>query len=247
MVSSPDWLTSRPIAHRGLHDGSVLENTLEAAEAAAQSNYAIECDLQLTADGEVVVFHDDTLDRLTLASGPLYAKSAAELRKIPFRKATTHIPSLDEFLACIAGRTPIFLELKSRWNGEIELVERAVSILAHYSGPSALMSFDPWLVRTLRLIAPDLPRGIIAEKSYSDPEWSQATPAQKFGLRNLTHITQTKPHFVAYAIKDLPAFAPLFVRFVLGKPLLTWTARTQADCEQARRWANQMIFEGFRP
>jgi len=224
-----------------------MENTIEAADAAASAKYAIECDLQLTADDEVVVFHDDTLDRLTLASGSIRAKTAADLRATSFRESASYIPSLHEFLACIAGRTPVFLELKSQWNGETKLVERVASILAHYSGPCALMSFDPWFVRALRLIAPDLPRGIIAEHDYDDPDWSSATQMQKFGLRNLTHITQTKPDFIAYALKDLPALAPLFARFILGKPLLTWTVRTEAERRRARWWANQMIFEGFRP
>jgi len=244
---APDWLTARPIAHRGLHGGAILENTIEAAEAAATANYPIECDLQLTADEEVVVFHDDTLDRLTAASGPLRAKTSADLRKVSFRGAPGRIPDLREFLSRVAGRVPLVMELKSQWNGDTKLVERAVAMLANYPSPYALMSFDPWLVRALRLIAPNIPRGIIAERYYDDPEWSAATRAQKFGLGNLTHLTQTRPHFVAYWVRDLPAVAPFFARNVLGMPLLTWTVRTDAERARARRWADQMIFEGFRP
>jgi len=242
-----DWLIARPIAHRGLHGGAILENTLEAADAAANANYAVECDLQLTADGQVVVFHDDTLDRLTSAAGPLHERSAADLRKVSFRDAPGHVPELPAFLSRVAGRVPLVLELKSLWNGDTKLVERTVAILANYSGPYALMSFDPWLIRALRLTAPQIPRGIVAERYYEGPEWASATRAQKFGLGNLTHIAQTKPDFVAYWIRDIPAVAPLFARNVLGRPLLTWTVRTDEERARATRWADQMIFEGFRP
>ena len=240
------WLTARPIAHRGLHGGAIVENTLAAADAAAAANYGIECDIQLTADDEPVVFHDDTLDRLTVAAGPLAARTLAELKGISFRDGGGRIPTLAEFLAGIAGRTPILIELKSRWDGNTRIAERAAAVLVDYRGPFALMSFDPWLVRTLRLIAPALPRGIVAERYYDDPGWS-LTPAQKFGLGNLLHIGQTRPHFVAYWVRDLPALAPLFARNVLGMPLLTWTVRTPAERTRAVRWADQMIFEGFRP
>ena len=245
-MPSLEWLTRRPIAHRGLHGGAIVENTLQAADAAAAANYSIECDVQLTADGEVVVFHDDTLDRLTVAGGPLHTRTLADLKNISYRTAPGRIPDLAEFLAHVACRTPILIELKSRWNGDTRIVERAAALLANYRGPFALMSFDPWLVRALRRLAPAMPRGIVAERHYRDPEW-RLTPAQKFGLGNLTHIGQTRPHFVAYWVRDLPAFAPLFARNILGMPLLTWTVRTKAEEARARRWADQMIFEGFRP
>jgi glycerophosphoryl diester phosphodiesterase len=206
----------------------------------------MECDIQLTADGELVVFHDDTLERLTVATGPVRARTLADLKNIAYRGAAGRIPELKEFLAHVAGRTPVLIELKSRWDGDTRIAERAAAILANYSGPFALMSFDPWLVRALRLSAPALPRGIVAERYYDDPEWHLST-AQKFALSYLTHIGQTRPHFVAYWVRELPALAPLFARNVLGMPLLTWTVRSEAERARAARWADQMIFEGFRP
>ncbi len=240
------WLTARPIAHRGLHGGAVVENTLEAADAAVSANYAIECDIQLTADGELVVFHDDTLERLTVAAGPLRARTLGDLKHIAYRDSPGRIPALKEFLARVAARTPLLIELKSRWDGDTRIAERAAALLASYRGPFALMSFDPWLVRALRLCAPALPRGIVAERHYDDPDW-RFSPRQKFALGNLAHIGQTRPHFVAYWVRDLPAWAPLFARNVLGMPLLTWTVRTAAERARAARWADQMIFEDFRP
>lgn len=247
MTGNPAWLTARPIAHRGLHGGPILENTIGAAEAAIVANYAIECDIQLTADDEIVVFHDDNLDRLTVGRGALYMKTAAELRKISFRNSDGHIPNLREFLSRVAARVPLLIELKSRWNGDIRLAEKAIAALANYTGPYALMSFDPYLVEAVRSLAPGIVRGIVAQRYYDDAEWKNMPAAQKSRLGNLTHITRTRPHFIAYWIRDLPALAPLFTRSMLRMPLLTWTVRTDAERKRARRWADQMIFEGFRP
>jgi glycerophosphoryl diester phosphodiesterase len=242
-----DWLTERPVAHRGLHDRAIVENTLAAAKAATEAGYSIEVDLQLTADNEVVVFHDDTLDRLTGSKGPLAARSLAELKELAVGGTSERIPTLQELLDLIAGRTPLVLELKSDWNGDERLSQRTAEVLEAYSGPVACMSFDPQILMVLQKYAPGLPRGIVAERYYDDPEWGAATRQQKFSLGNLLHIPRTKPHFVAYSVRDLPALAPLAARHLIGMKLLTWTVRTEADRKKARLWANQMIFEGFRP
>jgi glycerophosphoryl diester phosphodiesterase len=246
-MSGLDWLIERPIAHRGLHGALIVENTLGAARAAVGANYAIEVDLQLTADGEVVVFHDSTLERLTQASGLLAARTLTELKGIRLRECDERIPTLQELLDAVADRTPLVLELKSEWDGDDQLVKRVAEILVSYSGPVAAMSFDPAQVAALRDHAPGLPRGIVAERYYQHPDWQPMKWQQRFSLGNLLHIGQTKPHFVAYFVRELPAFAPLFARHALGMKLLTWTVRTEADRRKARRWADQIVFEGFRP
>ena len=242
-----DWLIERPIAHRGLHGDGQIENTLGAAAAAVAAGYGIEADLQLTADGEVVVFHDTNLDRLTSGKGPLAALPLGELKKLAFTGSTEKIPSLQELLDTVAGRTPLLLELKSEWNGNARLVVRTAELLTNYAGPVAAMSFDPDLVIALQTLAPGLPRGIVAERYYDDPDWRPLSRGRKFAFGNLLHIGRTKPHFVAYYIRDLPALAPLLCRYALGMKLLTWTVRTETERRRARWWADQMIFEGFRP
>jgi glycerophosphoryl diester phosphodiesterase len=241
------WLIERPIAHRGLHGNGLVENTLGAAAAAAAANYGIEVDLQLSADGEVMVFHDTTLDRVTKSSGPLAAKSSADLKEVAFRDCAEHIPTLQELLDTVAGRTPLILELKSEGDGDTRLPARVAEILVGYAGPVAAMSFDPKMVIALRKFAPGLPRGIVAERYYNHPDWKGLSAAEKFRLGNLLHMPKTSPHFIAYYIRDLPAFAPLLARYLLGMKLLTWTVRSESDRKRAGRWANQMIFEGFRP
>jgi glycerophosphoryl diester phosphodiesterase len=242
-----DWLVARPIAHRGLHGQGVVENTLGAVAAAMAADYAVEVDLMLSADGEAVVFHDDTLDRLTEATGLVASRSLAELKSIPLKRTHERIPALADLLNLVAGRVPLVLELKSDRIPNERLVTRVAGQLADYSGPVAVMSFDPRLLVAVRQHAPGLPRGIVAERHYRDPGWGELSAWQRFYLGNLLHLLETRPHFVAYWVRDLPALAPLFARYALGMPLLTWTVRTEAERERARRWANQMIFEEFLP
>jgi glycerophosphoryl diester phosphodiesterase len=246
-VAGLDWLTARPIAHRALHSGALIENTLGAAAAAIAANYGIETDLQLSADGEVIVLHDDTLDRLTVASGPVKTRTLAELKGIAFKDSGERIPTLRELLAHVAGRTPLVLELKSAWDGDDRLAARVAEELTSYAGPVAAMSFDPRMVEAIRKHAPGLPRGIVAERYYRSAHWDKLPWLRKFALGNLLHFLSTRPHFVAYRVQDLPAIAPLLARHALGMPLLTWTVRTEAERRRAHFWANQMIFEGFRP
>ena len=244
-----DWLTARPIAHRGLHDAAngVIENTPSAVSAAIAGNYGIEVDLQISADGEAMVHHDDALGRLTDGSGRLDALSAANIKAVAFKATKDRIMTLGELCDLVAGRVTLVLELKSHFDGDRKLVSRAAEVLTNYAGPVAAMSFDPQQVAALIQFAPGLPRGIIAEYRYDDGEWQRLTPAQCRNLRWMLHTFHTRPHFTAYALRDLPATAPLLARWLLGLPLLTWTVRTQADRKRAKRWAGQMIFEGFRP
>lgn len=244
-----DWLTARPVAHRGLHDAAngVIENSASAFNAAMAGNYAIECDLQISSDGEAMVHHDYALGRLTDGAGELRDLTAADLKRVPFRTGADRMQTLGDLCALVAGRVPLILELKSRFDGDMRLVDRTAAVVQSYSGPVAAMSFDPDMVARLRAVAPGLPRGIVAERRYDDAEWATIGDAQKRSMAHLLHMYRTWPHFVAYAVRDLPATAPFVTRFLFGLPLLTWTVRTEADRKCARRWAHQMIFEGFRP
>jgi glycerophosphoryl diester phosphodiesterase len=248
-VRAPAWLTARPVAHRGLHDRArgIIENMPGAAEAAIAGNFGIECDIQLSADGEAMVHHDDALGRLTEGSGALLGKTAAELKAVRFKETSERMMSLSDLCALVQGRVPLVIEVKSHFDGDRKLVARMAEVLASYSGPAVGMSFDPDQVLALRERMPDRPRGIVAERSYDEADWPEATPAQRRGMLHLRHVLRTRPHFVAYWVDDLPAPAPWIARHIFGLPLLTWTVRTPEQRDGAARYANQMIFEGFRP
>jgi len=244
-----DWLTARPIAHRGLHDVSagVIENTSSAFTAAIAGRYAIECDVQVSADGEAMVHHDDVLGRLTEGSGRLAGMTAGALAAVPFRQTADRMLRLGELCDLVAGRVPLIIELKSRFDGDQRLPKRAAEIVSSYRGPAALMSFDPAMIETVRALSPGLPRGIVAERDYTHPEWSGLSAAEKRSLAHLLHLPWTRPHFIAYHVRDLPAPGPWIARTLFRLPLLTWTVRTEDDRLRALRWADQMIFEGWRP
>lgn len=240
------WLTARPLAHRGLHEAAgAVENTASAFTAAIAGGYGIECDLQVSADGEAMVHHDDALGRLTEGSGRLAELSAAAIKKVRFKRGADRILTLAELCELVASRATLALELKDHFDGDRRLPERVAAVLASYAGPVAVMSFDPAMLEMLRHVAPALARGIVAQRHYDD--WPGLSPAQRRSLAWLMHAPRTRPHFIAYAIKDLPALAPLVLRMVFGLPLLTWTVRSEAERVTAARYADQMIFEGWRP
>ena len=248
-MRAPGWLTARPIAHRGLHDRArgLIENMPAAAQAAVSGNFSIECDIQLTADGEAMVHHDDALGRLTEGSGALLGMTSGQLRAVKFKDTSERMMSLGDLCALVDGRVPLVIEVKSHFDGDRKLVTRMSEVLAPYSGPAVGMSFDPDQVLALREKMPALPRGIIAERTYDEADWPDATPAQRQNMLHLRHAFRTQPHFVAYWVDDLPAPAPWIARNIFGLPLLTWTVRTPEQRARAARYADQMIFEGFRP
>jgi glycerophosphoryl diester phosphodiesterase len=248
-VRAPDWLTARPVAHRGLHDNArgIVENMPAAAQAAVDGNFAIECDIQLSSDGEAMVHHDNALGRLNEGSGALLGKTVAELKAIQFKNTPERMMALGDLCSLVAGRVPLVIEVKSHFDGDRKLVKRMAEVLASYSGPAVGMSFDPDQVLALRELIPDRARGIVAEREYTAAEWPEASPEQRRGMTQLRHAFRTRPHFVAYRVDDLPAPAPWIARNIFGLPLLAWTVRTPEQREQAARYADQIIFEEFLP
>jgi glycerophosphoryl diester phosphodiesterase len=225
----------------------VIENTASAFTAAIAGNYGIETDIQISADGEAMVHHDDALGRLTEGSAPLADMSAADIKAARFKATSDRILTLGELCDLIDGRVPLVIELKSHFNGDRRLVQRAAAVLANYGGPAAVMSFDPGMIEAARIVAPKLTRGIVAERHYDHAEWNRLPASAKRSMPWLLHANRTRPQFIAYGVKDLPAVAPLVARWVFGLPLLTWTVRSADNRATAARWADQTIFEGWRP
>jgi glycerophosphoryl diester phosphodiesterase len=247
-MPSPAWLTARPIAHRGLHNRTdVLENTISAARAAMAHGFGIECDVQLTADGEAVVFHDFTLDRLTTGQGAVADMTAAQLAAVPFKATSDRIPTLGEFLGVLGGRVPLICEIKSAFTGDLRLARRTAEVVKAYDGPVALKSFDPAIVEALRHLTPEHPRGIVGENAFDDPEWAVIPAPRRHAMANLTHYNETRPDFLSWQVRDLDAAVPFLCRHAVGLPVMTWTVRTPEHRALAAAGADQMVFEGFVP
>jgi glycerophosphoryl diester phosphodiesterase len=242
-----DWLIARPVAHRGLHDAEkgIIENTPSAFAAAVAGRYGIECDLQLSADGEAMVYHDDTVGRLTDGEGRLDTMTAAALRRLAFKASADRMITLGELCDFVAGRVALLIEMKSRSDGDGRLVDRTAKVLSGYHGPAAAMSFDADAVAALRASAPRLPRGLAAPSRLLRPRRSPVTV--KDALAELGHALHAHPQFIAYSVTDLPAVLPMMARKLLGLPLLVWTVSSAREQETSERYADQMIFEGFRP
>lgn len=253
-MSAPDWLTARPIAHRGLHDQTAgrIENSPSAALAAVERGFAIECDVQLTADQEAVVFHDFMLNRLTDEIGPVLAKTAAELTSLRLNGAQDRIPTLAAFLDLVGGRVPLVVEIKSAFNGDLRLARRVAEIISGRSEPIALKSFDPDVIAFLRagraaLGLAAIPLGVVAEARYEEGEWAILTPERRLELSQMLHFDRSRPDFLSWRVGDLPHATPFLCRAGMGLPVMSWTVRTAEQRAVAARWADQMVFEGFVP
>ncbi len=240
-----DWLVARPIAHRGLHNKSdgILENTASAFARAFAADYAIECDLQLTGDGEAVVMHDETLDRVMDATGWVRNHSLRDLKTLAFRVGTDRIQTLGDLLDQIAGKVTLVLELKSHFDGDVRLALRALDVLAGYGGPHCLMSFDPLLVQAVAEISPYTVRGITADRT-TDSYYRALPFSQRLNLRHMDHLDKTRPHFISYYFRDLP-FVPVQAIRAAGHPVITWTIRNKDEEQLARRYCDQITFEGY--
>ena len=253
MTRAPAWLTARPIAHRGLHDcgrGAIIENSPSAARAAIAHGFAIECDVQMSGDGEAMVFHDFTLERLTAQTGRVDAFTAKALRKIRLRGGDI-IATLPQFMTLIDSATPLVCEIKSRFDGDLRLAERVATCAAAYQGPICIESFDPQVMAHLRAHGAafgitHVPLGMVAQATYDadDCEWSHLDATHKRALGQFLHFKQTRPDFLSYSLRDLPHAVPHLCRIGLGMPVTIWTVRTEAERAMALRHGDQIVFEG---
>lgn len=239
--SAPSWLVNRAVAHRGLHDGTRPENSLAAFEAAARAGYPIELDVHLTKDGQVVVFHDEDLERMTCQAGKLADATLDELKALRLGTSSEAIPSLDEALTLVADRVPVVVEIKAAEPiGELE--QAVLDVLAEHPGRYAVQSFNPFSMVWMRKKAPDLPRGMLA----GDTSTLDLRLHEKIVLRHLAMAPLVRPHYVGYEISSLPHWAPTALR-KRGIPILAWTITDENQLAHARVLADNVIFENVRP
>lgn len=255
MIGHPEshWLIARPIAHRGLHNERTgrCENSLSAARSAIERRFAIECDVQRSADGEAMVFHDFSLDRLTNQRGGVAERSAAVLSDLRLGNTTDGIPTLRALLDLIAGRVPLICEVKSAFDGDVRLADRVLDLVGSYSGPLAVKSFDPAVVVHLRAKQFGNGRnrllGIVAEARYDDSEWNFLDTPARQRLAALSDFAETDPDFLSYSVTDLPHAAATLFRHGLNRPVVTWTVRTPEQRKTAASFADQIVFELLDP
>lgn len=228
-------------AHRGLHskDKSVPENSLEAFRLAAEAGYGAELDVQLSRDGQVVVFHDDTLDRVCGVHGRVDEFSFEELQTMRLCGTEHRIPLFSEVLRTVDGRGPLIVELKTGRRNR-ELCRKTYALLESYRGQACIESFNPLIVAWFRIHGRDLVRGQLAAP-MSDYTKDGRSRFQAFLLSRTLLNFLARPQFIAY---DLVR-RPLTVRLaeLLGAMKVGWTSHDRSN-EKGR---DAVIFEFYRP
>lgn len=238
-----EWLTRAPFAHRGLHGPDTgPENSPAAFAAAVARGYGIECDLRLLADGAVAVFHDADTARLTGRPGPVTGLVTGDLDGLRLGGTDERPPLFSRLLAMVAGRVPLYLELKPDSGRRAALVRAVLARLAGYAGPCCLASFDPWCLALAARLAPRIPRGLIV----SDFPHPGRPVLDRLASRFLLAAFSARPHFIAYDIRCLPNAAVRLVRW-LGLPVLLWTVGSREDMDKFLQHGDNIVFEGFLP
>lgn len=248
-VPLPQDFLRLPITHRALHDRAkgVIENSPSAIRAAVAAGYGIEIDLQLSADGQAMVFHDEVLDRLTDETGPVNARTAAELARIVLKGSTDTIPTLPDVLAMVAGRVPLLIEIKDQslvmgpTDGRLEAATAAA--LAGYQGPVAVMSFNPDAVRHMARLAPGIARGITTS-AYDPDDWAPLPEADCRHFRAIPDYDATGSSFISHEAADLGRDRVAELK-AAGAAILCWTIRSPKAESEARRVADNVTFEGY--
>ncbi len=234
----------RAFAHRGLYepDQSVPENSLEAFSRAAEAGYGIELDVQLSRDGQIVVFHDDTLLRACGPDARVDAYTFAELSALPLFHTEHRMPLFSEVLAAVGGRVPLIVELKAGGRQTL-LCEKTCAMLADYEGPYCIESFHPAIVRWFYQNAPEILRGQLSEAYRFSRRYIRGIEA--FAMSRLLTNIVTRPQFIAYRIG--PKCLSVRLAETLGAMRVSWTAQTPEEFSKHMTASGAVIFERIRP
>ena len=249
MIPLPKAFLTAPIAHRGLHDrdAGVIENSRSAVAAAVDAGYGVEIDLQMSADGEAMVFHDYHLDRLTEATGPVARVGAIELARLELTGGGEGVPTLAEVMDIVRGRTPLLIELKDQSgcfkpvDGRLE--RRVAKLLSAYEGPAAVMSFNPHSVATCASTAPDVPRGRVT-CNFKPEDWLGLTQTRADELNLIDDLDALGASFISHDHEDLEDPIVNMVKGT-GRNVLCWTTKSPAEDRMARQIAENVTFEKY--
>ena len=239
-MNSINFLLKTPIAHRGLHDDKIPENSLAAFRAAIKKNHPIELDVHLIKSGEVIVFHDDRLRRMCGIDADVCNCTFTKIRELYLKDTEERIPLLTEALDLINGQVPVLIELKcDRPTGKLEA--SVIDIMKNYNGKYALQSFSPFSLKYIRKHAPKIPRGQLSSDLRKQSFY--AAPVNPM-FKNLWFNPVAKPDFISYDIHELPNKRITNLR-KKGIPVLGWTVRTEEEREEALKSCDNLICENI--
>jgi glycerophosphoryl diester phosphodiesterase len=235
------FLVNSLIAHRGLHNlqAGVPENSLLAFERAIKKGYAIECDVQQLEDFTPVVFHDLKLSRMTGKDGYINNLKKEDLKNYKLLNSEETIPTLQQALDFVDGRTPIIIEIKNSFSpGNFE--KKILDLLKKYKGKVAIVSFNPYVLNWFKNNAPNVLRG--QNSAFFKKE--RLSPLKKLLLKRLRLTKLSRPHFISYEAENLPN---RYVKRFKHLPLLAWTVKSQEEYLRVIKYCDNIIFEDFEP
>jgi glycerophosphoryl diester phosphodiesterase len=239
-----DRLFAPAVAHRGLWspDGPP-ENSLGAFEAACEAGYGIELDVQLSSDGEAMVFHDGKLERMCGREGRIGDYTAADLGQIALKASDDTIPTLADTLTLVGHRAMVHIELKTPYGEVGPLEQRVHEILIDHNGPIAVIGFNPYSHAWFADRHPQILRGLDSH-SYAGPDAGRLAPEQRKSFQRLEHVAIARPHFLALGLDMLPSARADEMRKD-GMPIVAWTVREPAQWEKIKGHCDNLIFEGY--
>jgi len=248
-MAQPAWLTSAPIAHRGLHDARAgrPENSLSAFELAAAYGIPIELDVQRGGDDQLVVVHDRDVGRVTGEHIPVAELSRRDLRRLRLESSDQPIPRLSDVLELVGGRTPILVDVR-RWGigFDVVLARHVLAEIDGYEGPLALQSFDPLTVGFLRLGLRKRHDNTWPVGQVSGLLHSARFPISTIGRTMITNWL-TRPDFITFELAALPSRHAERWRHRLNVPLIAFTVENAEDEQRATRLADNFVFDGYIP
>ncbi|MGY3213954.1 glycerophosphodiester phosphodiesterase family protein [Mucilaginibacter sp. HD30] len=237
------WLTSKPIAHRGLHTNNKIipENSISAFRAAIKRGFPIELDVHVTVDGTVIVFHDNDLERMCGVKRDTDSLRLEELTNLFLKNSKETVPTLKSVLDVVDGQVPILIEIKELKNIG-QGAEKIWKVLRDYSHEYAIQAFNPFILAWFARRVPEITRGQLASGFKNEKMFF----LKKFLLRNYLFNFISRPYFIGHNIHDLPSKRVNSFR-EKGIIALGWTVKSMEEMETAKQYCDNIIFEQFIP
>ena len=233
------------IAHRGLFDNPhIPENSMPAFKAAIKEGYAIELDIQLTSDNRLVVFHDETLQRMCNDPRTLRQLSYKDLIQLNLLDSGEKIPLFKDVLNMVNGRVPLFVEIKPEGRF-LENARRTAAVLKKYNGIFCVQSFNPFVLLSFRKHSPKVLRGQLSSDFKKDGDTH--SPILQFIMSNLLFNCFSRPDFISYNHLHSNRMAFQICSRLFKSLNAAWTIRNRKELEKAEKDFDFFIFESFRP
>lgn len=229
-------------AHRGLHDKKrgIPENSFPAFRAAIEAGDGIELDVHLTKDGQLVVFHDDTFERICGRRGRVEDTSYEEMQKYRLAETKERIPLLSEVLQLVDGKVSLLIEVKLP-NTDTKICRKLDEELRKYHGEYMIQSFNSLVLRWMKKHRNEIPRGQLSENLTKNDRTTHYL--LRFCVKYLLSNCMCRPDFISYRWSDRKNPGLWLNRVLFKTPAAAWTLHGEKDVKAARRSFDMYIFE----